>query len=275
MPWSVPYSQQIANEIVAFKRILALPCSQPTAVYAELTAEALLKAAMSILEPDLKEIIHKLTGSSVVKHIEGGLLDATEGAPTAVKKATRGLIHFARAADIANWWLFLATVVGEGLIGASSQLKNMQGCKDPDDPRYGTGAGYVSAIPDNGEWRAIDYSFSSGNIYYPVHPSSATAYPGTTALCACSAQFEAFGGTPVGTASRVTRSDTGARLDYDNNNDDIGSSDRATHVWFKGTNTGADIVRLEANFQYTGIPLPLQEAFPIEGTEFAYLYGDP
>jgi len=274
MTYAPPLFKHLADSAVIVNRALELPCADPIAVFIEASAAVIGGLIWGVGTPDPKELYHMATGEPLVHSIRHALGDAHEANPRFLGKTRRFLGKFLGAADRFVWWQFLAASAEQGLIQAQSSIRRMAKCDNFHNPNFGSGGYYVSAISDDGTWGGIHIAITQPDSKFaPVTSSFVSAVPHRTALVAVSAQFEDFGGGPVPTGARIIREDTGIVLDSDNNTDDEGQAHGANHVWFKRKSGFGDLTFLTAQFQYTGNPLPLGEAFPTANTVNGYFYS--
>jgi hypothetical protein len=275
-PYSIPFYEQAYQAVGTIKRIFQIPCAIDPSLYVETGVLSLIKAFGTVISPDLKEAFHMIGGRSLVCHIKGSIIEASEISQADQGPATRFLFKASEFIDLAVWDLFLMSVAAEGLMNWHSQLLKYAGCTNKTNPNNGSGSAYVGAVSDDGVWQGCDFSFPNYSKYGPAGPAQIIVDPGHTGTCSASVQYKDFGGKPVSTNSRIWSSGRAGQFDFDTNADGGDSSSRRTHVWWSGVASTLDSTTIDAQFQYIGPSLPLGECFPDSDTMTCFIHSpDP
>jgi hypothetical protein len=262
MGTGVPFYDDANRAWGAIKRVMALPCAIPTAVYVEAAVHGAWKAAFSIIEPDPKELYHNAFGQSFahsVKNVveEAHILPAREDSAL-----TRFLFTGADIYDVSLWYLFLFSSVTSGLIDFGSQVQRHSGCNATVKAGQFTGGSYINAIGDDGSYYA--------NLFLSNDPGSIaisnceTRIGGRkTGFCAATCKFSDFDGlTDVPTATSVINTGTGAIMDTSASNVDSSGNANHSHVWYDLPHNGVNEQIFQPMSCVTGgMSLPLHEAF--------------
>lgn len=125
-------------------KLYHVPCSVPPSLWLETSIPAIVNAVWTVLSPDLKEAYHIAVGQSLVCSLKSEIREATELGGGELGEATRFLFRAAEWADLAVWWLFLASVGADGFLDWTSMAYELAGCtgpsgaQDSDNPQGGT-----------------------------------------------------------------------------------------------------------------------------------------
>lgn len=252
-----PLSHEIQHLVGGIKRVLALPCSNPVEVYVETLVPAVIGAFYTIIEPDPKEIYHKVTGKSFICDVTTSAEKAYAMTGREANATTRFLFKSAAVYDIATWWFFLADIAAEGLVNWTSMIYNQRECNDKGNPNYGSGPGFSGALNGGLANANNTCAYSAPSKFAPVSPNSITIPKLGSGFIAVNWQYK-LSGQAVATESWIQTSVTNVRLDYDNNaNDDGSTSSRPTRTWAKYQN-GHDEVETVTSWNFWGGPPDLE-----------------
>jgi len=257
---------------------MAVPCDDPPSLYIETAVPAALAAFTDILFWDPKEGYHKLRGNSLYHDGKGAVEDMEKIPPAEESRATRFFFNTSKLLDIELWYVFLGDVLSEGILNWMSQLYRVSDCKFRGDPRQGHGQFFFGALPDDGNFNTLSFSFRDDCIFAPASPSALVVQPGQSWIMTGSASFKSFDGTPVPCQASIINRTTGAVYDHDDADQKSDTDFRKTHVFAKGRNNSATPHTIWMAWQYTGsIPLPEREAFPEPADCYIYMgiFGGP
>ncbi len=263
-------TQQLMGGI---KRVMAVTCAIEPAIWVETLAEASLAAFWDVLEPDPKEVYHKVTGKSFVCDVTTTLEHGAKKLPTASKPATRFLFRGLAVYDLATWYFFLADVAFEGGIKWTSALYHQRQCPDPNNPNHGSGVIWGGGLHPNGVWGQMDFSFNPGSRFAPVSPSGITLAPHAAYTCAFTGEFTIGDHVIVPTPCRMLWAQRDRNLDYSEQKSKDGVAEGQTHVWAKSRNPDDEIMDIfvEWNWSDSKSP-PEQQCFPTESC-YGYVSG--
>src|SRR6202012_1287467 len=233
--YSLPLVKQAEKTVGVIKRIIALNCEDPALVYVEAAVSSALQAWYSVIEPDEKEVYHKVVGKSFVCSIKQAIGEAHEATGENPGNTTRFLFKFGEVFDLAVWYFFLGDVFADGVLNYTSAVYKQSECVNKNNPNYGSGGLFAASLHGDGVYLAADFQYAPGSNFSPVSPTHIFISPGGSGMIAASLQFKR-GEAPVGTSSRIRDFTTNAIHDQDSNAMPDGTSKRPNHVWWKGGN---------------------------------------
>jgi hypothetical protein len=250
--FTTPLVKEVAKLTGGVKRIMALPCSLPVEVYVETLVPAVLGAWYSIIEPDPKEIYHKVSGKSFICDVTSSAEGAARMAGVPENKATRFLFKSAAVYDIATWYFFLGDVVAEGLANWTSFAYAQRQCNAKGSPDYGSGPAYAGALAGGQPNSNTSYVFSPPSKFAPVSTTEVIAMPGKSVTLACSASFKA-GPVTVAVQSWIGPiDDYSIRMDFDDNDNGDGTATGTSKVWTKFKNPTSEMMTLGLTCVWNG-----------------------
>lgn len=259
-PAPAPWPPTIVGNV---KRILSLPCDTPPSLWVETFVPAALKAIWTVASPDPKELYHKAFGNSLYHDYKQTLRDSEVIPPESESAATRFYFNALDWADLSVWYLFLADAGLDGLMNWTSQVLKQSQCPNKGYAGQGHGNFYFGAIPDDGRWSGLDFSFAEGTDFYPAAPSHIQLRPGHTGIIAARASFHLWLlEEPVACEARVIIQETGLVLDQVNIVDPDVAAQSPTKTFVKYTNNTRTTQTLQAQWRWTGGPVPEGEVFP-------------
>lgn len=296
MPWwTQPFEDlaKIANNIT---QIITQPCAISPAVFVDTAFEAAMRMVVTVVEPSPKEEYHTLTGESTVGTIKRflggehvsysrghgggrsrvyfGGTDAEIIAPVAENYGKKFLFRGLEVADMAIWYLFLASITAEGLLDWTSQLSRLSGCNPAD--LYGESTEPRLAIHSEGAWESFSWAVGGG-AFAPVWGGSLTMDTMSYVTISGSAAAKDVHGTPVSLQSRI-RNDTAGHV-ISSNAGDPRHGLESTHrnmVWSQQQPSGRWQTETISLQFMCAESLPLNEAFANGGeATFSLRQGVP
>lgn len=112
------------------EKIFFEPCSTPPTLWVTTGFPALLRAFITIIEPDPKEAYHELLGHSLYHDIKQSIREAHEEG-SLVTDGFRNLVFgLADIVDMSVWYLFLASVGEDFLANWTSQVMRLANCTE-------------------------------------------------------------------------------------------------------------------------------------------------
>lgn len=176
-------------------RIMNMPCAVTPQIAVQASVPALLQAFWSIESPDPKHLFHKIAGHSLLCEIKAGLIDSHLIPPPEDEPLVRFLFKSAEWLDRTTWYLFVASVIGDGLFDWTSNIIQLSGCgaKSP----YGfNGDAPFGACSDDGRLATLFEWFNSGPAPGPTCGSSIVVPPGWKWQASVQAQGQDEFGVP-------------------------------------------------------------------------------
>lgn len=247
-----PLIYQTQKLVGGVKRVMALPCSNPVEIYVETLVPAVLGAWYSIIEPDAKEVYHKVTGKSFVCDLTSGVEKAYKMTGGPENGVTRFIFKAAPVYDIATWWFFLADIAAEGLTDWTSMVYAQRQCNAKGDPNYGSGGGYAGAVYGGNDTSDMSFVFAPPSRFAPVSNSSVTFRSGTTGGVACSMEWT-LDGVSVGVSSSLhVESHGGAILDSYSNDRGDGTGKGNAITFGKIKNTSGELMTISQHVIWAG-----------------------
>lgn len=241
-----PLVHEIQHLVGGVKRLLVLPCSSPVEVYVETLVPAIIGAFYTLIEPDPKEVYHKVTGKSFICDVTTSAEKAYAMTGREANATTRFLFKSAAVYDIATWWFFLADIAAEGLVNWTSMIYNQRECNNKNDPNYGSGPGFSGALVGGFANANNTCVYTAPSKFAPVSPNGITIGKGGFGFIAVNWQYE-LSGQPVATESWLQTDVNDMRLDYDNNaNKDGSTSSRPTRTWARFKNGFDEVVTIRS-----------------------------
>lgn len=133
-------------------RFIWAGCMPSPILLVETTITQGLKAADTIIEPDLKELIHKVSGKSVVKHLKEHIQAEHIKDPKGSASSKRFLFDFSEKVDMAVWWLFLLGVAYEGGVAWGKQATRLSSCNARPPAAWGFAQRPFGVFEDGPGW---------------------------------------------------------------------------------------------------------------------------
>lgn len=277
MPWGLggkgPLYYLWDRPAGAVKRLMEVPCEIPQSVYIEAAVPSIIDGFLSYMSPDPRELYTRTFGHSVFCAASGSFGKVTHVPSDRRSRYQRFVLPLGRYADLSTYWYFLAGIVADGVYEWATLARKMSPCNPANGPFSASGQAWVGGIPDNGDYRTVDFWTGEGAFNGPVAATTMTVHKGDTCVMASKARFLNFLGQDVPCASQLVATviDPGESLlppgykfliDHHSVEQDIYAEtpDLVTFGVWKPRKVV--LSRFELLFSYTGgIPLPLREAF--------------
>jgi len=254
----------VKNEVGRLVDLWHDPCLPSAPIMVETAIEAAIHMAWDSAYPDMKEIVHKATGKSVVCHVEGIVHEVLGEDPYLHNCLRQAFFRALGVADMATYIIWAESEINRTIAAWTSQVHRYQTCDNP----YGKNAGYGQAIygasSDQGRWSIMgDWVIRMPSIWGPVWPCTAVAPGNKGIVCSWAATGTDFMGRPVAYATRLVNRTTGEILAAGQQSLDGCCPDGKSMGWCPGARVReGDVIALEATSPGR---LPLGEVFPRGG----------
>lgn len=238
--------------VMNLEKLLALPCADTPSLWVSVAEDTLLRAFLDVLDPDPKEVYHRLRGKSLICDIKGTLDDATPELPLEESASKRFTFKLLEVTDMGVWYVFLADVLYEGAVNATSMAIKML-CKDGVvSPYTGSGDAHFGGLSKDGSYQPMQFNMNPGSIYYPVSSSQISVQPGNSYHLAAQATFsKAHLDTDGIVSCRLRNTVTGAVIDESFGA--IGLHDsHGTNAFTSGHNHTSEELKLAVEWAFHG-----------------------
>jgi hypothetical protein len=203
----------IKTPIGAIKDLLLLPCTPTPMIWATSAAEAAVRLFIAYNEPDMKHVIHQLSGRTLLCSAKVIAKSFVEEVNIENTFLDHYIWYIPEAAELFAWYFFLASITLEGLINWETALMKMTKASCNPNATYNSGNVCHIGQHADGQWQTGGGWTNSSDPISPLYGGTIRVGNGWTGTIAASCAFYDLAGDMLPGGLRYIDTRSGEVLD--------------------------------------------------------------